>query len=160
MTDPRYNGSPPSMFRLRTDKKKVWRPSARKPALAAGWKARVQNVILQIRGQAHLFRLAGWAYYDHFLRFLYTIGPANAALLKNIELRGVVQLHACGENTCDYRCRDDIVHSLRLYIPVIKALCTGLEHLVLYANGDSFSKLESDMDITYGLDNNEIPLSL
>lgn len=141
MMDPRFDASPPSMLSTRSSK--VYRPSARKPTLEDEWPKMVQKVINQIRGQGHLFSLPGWAYYDHFLRFLFTIGPANAALLKKIEFSGVVRLHTCGEDTCHRLCPDDIVHSLYFYIPVIMALCPSLEQLILYAEEDDLANLQA-----------------
>ncbi|KAF4633911.1 hypothetical protein G7Y89_g4205 [Cudoniella acicularis] len=61
-------------------------------------------------------KLRGWAYYDPFLRFLYTIGPANAAMLKSLIFSGTVKLHTCDEDHCK-RCDLDLVPSL-VYLSV------------------------------------------
>jgi len=122
---PRWERSPPSMM---TRKHLIWRPNPQKPPMNDRRKdEKVQKVITQIRAQVHLLRFSGWAYYDPFLRFLHTIGPANAALLKKIELCGMVRLRPC---------IGDLVHCLHFYIPVIQAVCTGLDELILYAEED------------------------
>jgi hypothetical protein len=148
LSTPGYEDSPPSMVNR---KQLIWRPNPHKPSMNDRRRdKKVQKVIAEIRAQAHLLKLSGWAYYDPFLRFLYAIGPVNAALLKKVELCGVVRLHHCTRANCERPCTDDLVHCLHLYIPIIKAVCIGLHKLILYAeedvNGDHQLILQQDTD--------------
>ena len=51
--------------------------------------------VTEIKDQVSLESLGGCIYYDPFLRWLYTIGPKNAALHKSLTFSGVIQLHRC-----------------------------------------------------------------
>lgn len=82
----------------------------------------------------------GWLYFDKFLRFLHTIGVENSALIKRVKFTGIVKLHEC-PGLCYHRqdgCADDLLKSLRLYIPFILKFCTKLETLTI--------KIEEDRD--------------
>ncbi|KAL2065547.1 hypothetical protein VTL71DRAFT_3217 [Oculimacula yallundae] len=82
--------------------------------------------------------LPGWMYHDGFLKFLYTIGPKNAALIRKLRFSGIVMLHDCGDDgdTGHGRCADDIAHSLKVYLPFLKTFCTGLETLIIQLLGE------------------------
>jgi hypothetical protein len=134
MSNPSLHRSPPSLLA----KRKVWRPSPHKPSIHGDWKTQVAQVITQVERNVPICVLRGWAYYDPFLRFLYTIGPKNAALLKSLKFSGRVKLHLCEIDCGDgfRQCDDDLILSIRLYIPFIKKFCTGLEKLTLYVERD------------------------
>jgi hypothetical protein len=55
----------------------------------------ISRVIFQIRTGVTVEELPGWAYYDHFIRFLHSIGPFNAAILKSLKFTGSVRYHQC-----------------------------------------------------------------
>jgi hypothetical protein len=55
----------------------------------------INRVIFQIRTGVSVKELPGWAYYDHFIRFLHSIGPFNAAILKSLKFTGSVRYHQC-----------------------------------------------------------------
>ncbi|CZR64057.1 uncharacterized protein PAC_13954 [Phialocephala subalpina] len=82
--------------------------------------------------------LPGWMYYDHFIRFLHTIGKKNAALIKSVRFSGTARIHhncvheLCGKEGCD----EDLVAALEVYIPFIRRFCTGLERLSVEAIKD------------------------
>jgi len=135
MNNPGCLQSPPSLMA-----KGVYRPNANKPEKWEDWKDQVDKTITQIENQVPLRALTGWAYYDPFLRFLYTIGPKKARLLKSLKFEGRIKLHLC-EMDCRAReaCDDDLVWSLRLYIPFIQKFCTAVEKLTLYVDEDALS---------------------
>lgn len=100
--------------------------------------AQQEETIECIQKQAPLRDLPGYVYYDPFLRFLHTIGPDSASRLKNLSFRGTCLRHECLDDCPHSRpCDDGIFESLRIYIPVITRVCTGLEHLSIYVSIDS-----------------------
>jgi len=137
MTKASVQRSPPTML-LKGKDFKVWRPRPYKPGFDAQGNADRALAISQISNQVYIKALSGWAYHDPFLRFLYTIGPKNAARLKHITFSGTVKIHTCRAWICGEHliCDDDLGSSLRNYIPFIIALCTGLEKLTIRAKED------------------------
>ncbi|KAE9370754.1 hypothetical protein N431DRAFT_468776 [Stipitochalara longipes BDJ] len=134
MNNPSCLWSPPSLMA----RGKVYRPNAYKPEKWEDWKDQVDKIITQIENQVPLRGLTGWAYYDPFLRFLYTIGPENARLLKSLRFEGNIKLHLCAVD-CTARsriCDDDLVWSLHLYIPFILKFCPAVEKLTLFVEED------------------------
>ncbi|KAF5870321.1 uncharacterized protein Bfra_009705 [Botrytis fragariae] len=81
-----------------------------------------------------------YSYHDHFFRFLQTIGKEKAKMLKTLQFSGTVVLHKCHGNDLvhfpKFKCPKDLVDTLRLYIPIINMLCTGLERLVIEVQKD------------------------
>jgi len=100
----------------------------------------------QIQNSTHWENLIGWAYYDHFLRFLHSIGPEKAAMIRTLVFSGVV-IHDDHPSDDDLL-RDGLLQSLRLYLPFIMKFCTGLEKLVMYEGnyGDTDEHPEFDED--------------
>ncbi|KAH7317778.1 hypothetical protein BKA65DRAFT_483246 [Rhexocercosporidium sp. MPI-PUGE-AT-0058] len=70
-----------------------------------------------------------------FLRFINTIGPPNATIIKNLTLSGTLTLHECrtDNENCKNRCEDNFARSLDLYLQFMKKFFTGLETLTLIA---------------------------
>jgi hypothetical protein len=143
MVNPYHHKSPPTM--LGTFKNhEEWQPDPRKPHISPDnvWKATYDiERHVQIKG------LTPWVYYDHFLRWLYIIGPKNAALVKALKFQGTAKLHHCqmdedeSEFPCFNKpCDDSIIDSLQIYIPFIRKFCTGLEKLTLIVEKDNWAK--------------------
>ncbi|ESZ92843.1 hypothetical protein SBOR_6774 [Sclerotinia borealis F-4128] len=109
--NPTFHGSPPTWIG-----KDVWGPSSSKPYLTAEDKSRqifdcrIKKGIRDIERGVRIKSLVGWIFHDPFLRFLYTIGIKNAALLRTLEFR----------------------ESLRVYIPFINRFCPKVQKLVLF----------------------------
>ncbi len=99
----------------------------------------VSRVIRHIRERVELKQLSGWAYYDPFIRFLHAIGPENAARLKTLKFIGIVINHVCNVDNCREICPLDLARCLRLYVPIMTQLCTGVETIVLIATKDRFA---------------------
>ncbi|CAG8949945.1 hypothetical protein HYFRA_00004276 [Hymenoscyphus fraxineus] len=78
--------------------------------------------------------LPGWIFYDPFLRFLYTIRPRNAALIKHLEFDGIVKGHTCDNCKC---CYHDLIRSMRIYVNFMARFCTSLIKLNILACSDS-----------------------
>lgn len=134
MVNEHYHGSPPSYFRNLGE----YRPDPLKPTLAHLDLA-VARAIPKIEERAHLRLLPGWMYYDPFLRMLYVIGKTNAALLTTLTITGPVKIHHCHRDVCGREgCEDDIIESLRLYIPFFNRFCTNLRHLTISATLDAY----------------------
>ncbi|CAD6446950.1 d62c87d5-fc19-4d45-87fd-70710b29c00b [Sclerotinia trifoliorum] len=137
-----FEGSPPTWMG-----NKIWRPPVDKPYLVAEdnssriFKARIERGIRNIKKRVTIKNLAGWVYHDPFLRFLYTIGAGNAALLHTLQFSGKVRCHQCERG---HFCNDCLVESLRIYVPIINAICPNVRKLVLRPekDGNSFPELE------------------
>lgn len=144
MNTPTMNGSPPSMIR-RGQEWTRYRPKPRKPfddEDGAYGKA-IQQAISEIERQVPRTQLRGWAYYDQFLRFIYEIGPGNAALLEHVTFDGTVierDVPDDDDPPPPGLLEDDLVDSLRLYMPFILRFCTNLKHLVIYARPARYSE--------------------
>ena len=98
----------------------------------------VGHAFLEISGQAPINELQGWVYYDPFLRWLHMIRPKNAAHIETLSFTGIVKLHTCTRTLCSQHCDDDLVHSLRLYFPIISQMCPQLKTLIIYAQQDVY----------------------
>ncbi|CZR64051.1 uncharacterized protein PAC_13948 [Phialocephala subalpina] len=133
MTNTDWNSCPPSRI---GDEVGYHRPCPAKPEFNNEWLDAVDEGILAIEAQIQLLVLPGWLYYDKFLRFLYTIGTKNAALIKSLTFRGVINIHQCEYERCGLRCADDLLDSLQLYFPFIKKFCPELKKLTIYAEQD------------------------
>ncbi|KAF7853955.1 hypothetical protein EAF04_010621 [Stromatinia cepivora] len=79
------------------------------------------KAIRQLRRKAIITAIPGWCYYDPLIRFLY----------HKLRFRGTIKLHQCGRNLCDLRCPDDLILSMKCYIPFINEFCTQLQELTL-----------------------------
>lgn len=113
-----------------------------KPGIAIGsygakfpyrdWLNEVEEVVSQAEQQVSSKELKGWAYYDPFIRFLFVIGPQNAALIKTLQFGGSLKTHYCQatDQRCD-NCGEDFLHHFMIYLQFIRKFCTGLEKLVL-----------------------------
>lgn len=119
--------SPPSTY----DGTHVHRPSPEKPqydTLELGYDDPIFDKAVNAVGtQLRETRLPGWVYYDPFLRFLHSVGPRNAALIRSLSFSGVAQIH---------HYRQDLVNSLYMYMPFVKALCPNLRKLIISASED------------------------
>ncbi|KAB8294220.1 hypothetical protein EYC80_009653 [Monilinia laxa] len=100
----------------------------------------VQNSIEEVESQAPVMSLAFHIYYDHFARFLHTIGLTKAAMIKNLHFDGIIQIHSCSSgSSCTERgskCEKDLIGKLQLYIPLINKFCTNLQTLVINIRED------------------------
>ncbi len=126
---------------------KVYRPSHQKPNTncptilsAMGHICDGHRFVQQDRLRIIFDHLHGWAYFDPFLRFLYTIQPQNAASIKTLSFDGDVQRHnQCSSTSClktGVCLLDDLVMSLGLYILFIRKFCANLEKLIIVACDD------------------------
>lgn len=107
------------------------------------------TAIAQIQQRVPLKDLLGWVYFDHFLRFLYSIGASNAALLRTLRFKGIVKIHRiCDSDHCGLWsygwCDHDLVESLRTYIPFIRKLCTNVERIEIIAVKDDIFDPEDE----------------
>ncbi|PVH82027.1 hypothetical protein DL98DRAFT_621636 [Cadophora sp. DSE1049] len=116
----------------------IHNPNPQKPSLAAATLGGLNTADIDaIRQGGSVYTLPGWLYHDRFLRCLHTIGPKNAAVIRTLKFRGIVKLHTCNGYEGHGYCNDDLVYSLKFYVPFIKELCTGLEALIIeYSNDD------------------------
>lgn len=137
MLNTSYHSTPPTLFRTRNGNE-VFRPDPKRPEMDDSediYRAPFEQML----GRAEDRQLEGWVYHDTFLSFLHTIGPANAALIRELSFGGMCKLHrGCSREYCSKQCDEDLVVSLQYYIPFIKKFCPGLKKLVLYADEDSF----------------------
>ncbi|KAF7881895.1 uncharacterized protein EAF02_006583 [Botrytis sinoallii] len=84
------------------------RPSPEKPTLsqegisdgstdkdlsAREYESKIERVINQLERRVPILELEGWAYYDPFIRFLYTIGPQNRASIRTLRFTGAPKTH-------------------------------------------------------------------
>ncbi|KAG4428289.1 hypothetical protein IFR05_016230 [Cadophora sp. M221] len=119
---------PPSIFHPKDLEQ--WRPNPHQPQVDGAWLHKVNSAI----GKS---QEPGWVAYDEFLRFLWTIGPKKAALLKSLKFQGMVKIHSCEGLYCNNCRAPGLLHSLRLYIPFILKLCPRVETLTLCAYKDA-----------------------
>ncbi|KAF7935509.1 hypothetical protein EAE99_002489 [Botrytis elliptica] len=121
------------------------RPSPEKPTLsqegisdgstdkelsAREYESKIERVINQLERRVPILELEGWAYYDPFIRFLYTIGPQNRASIRTLRFTGAPKTHVREAHGCD--CHGvDLLLNMRIYIPFINKFCTGVKKLVL-----------------------------
>ena len=134
MVNTSFYASPPSL--LHPEQERKWRPDPCKPT--SNKNRRIKQGIKKIQESVKITHLPGWIYYDHFLRFLWTIGPTNASMIKSLQFDGMVKLHRCSEDYCYVDgCRDGLIQSLGIYIPFIIALCPNLERITIYAQEDT-----------------------
>jgi hypothetical protein len=106
-------------------------------------KLRVEEAVLHvhtqkvelINGQA-VPDLDVWAYYDHLIHFLWTIGPKNSAMIKFICLSGSLKRHEVCKSICKSDCGDDIAECVNLYIPFHFECTPNLETLIIIAHDD------------------------
>lgn len=113
-----------------------YRPCPSKPGHNEKWINAVAEGMSAVGDQIRLTKLPGWIYYDRFLRFLHTIGPKNAVLIKSLTFRGTIQIHRCEYEMCGLRCEDDLLDSLQLYLSFIKMFCPELKKLTICADHD------------------------
>lgn len=113
----------------------------RKPILRPGYKSykiwlqKVKNVIEQVQQPFSIRELKGWAHEDHFIRFLYTIRPRNAALIKTLQFWGTVTSHDFHRQKDNCKsCHDSFFRDIFLYIEFINEFCKGVEKIVLNIN--------------------------
>jgi len=85
--------------------------------------------------------ILGWIYFDTFLRFLYDIGPANAARIRYLTFSGPIVTHRCASDACvEGQCpKDDLVTCLAIYVPFIVKFCTSLRKLTLNIYPDDYN---------------------
>jgi len=134
MVNTSFYGSPPSL--LHPEQERKWRPDPCKPS--SNKNRRIKQGIKKIQAGAKLTYLPGWIYYDHFLRFLWMVGPTNASMIRSLQFDGMVKLHCCSEDYCyvdGYR--DGLIQTVGIYIPFIIALCPKLERITIYAQEDT-----------------------
>ncbi|KAL2065537.1 hypothetical protein VTL71DRAFT_3207 [Oculimacula yallundae] len=114
----------------------LWQPDPFQPQVNDEYLNKVTSAIGDVRHHVSLKSLPGWVAYDPFLRFLWSIGPEKAALLKSLKFCGNVKLHECEEAYCDDCQVTGLIESLRIYILFIINLCPMVESLTLYAGTD------------------------
>lgn len=124
------------------------------------WEEYIEYCIDQLKASkmnGEIPLLEGWMYYDPFLRFIFTIGPKKAALIKKICIKGNLKKHSCGRGTCSSRCTEDIAKCIKLYIPFFQACLPSLEHLVILASGDRVREEHWDHDEQVEAARNQFP---
>jgi hypothetical protein len=131
----------PSLFRPGGPEVQPW-PNNR-PDLDR-WSTEIQSAILLVEYSTPPEQLPGYIYYDQFLRFLRFVGPKNAARIKKLEFTGLVRRHSCED--C-LRVEEDLLSSMRFYMPFINKFCTGLEKLVLHTQRGILHALVPPPDI-------------
>ena len=108
-------------------------------ALGCFEKQRRENAILQLSTRARLNQLEGWAFNDRFIRFLYIIGPQNAARLKHITFSSPLNFHSCEHMRCRSPCKPNLPILLRHYIAFLSILCLKLEKLTFNVYNDGYA---------------------
>ncbi|KUJ14237.1 uncharacterized protein LY89DRAFT_784225 [Mollisia scopiformis] len=128
MSNTSFRRSPPSYVGGQVQ---TWnRPD--KPVLDNNRQHNITLAIENVEGQAP-HESATMAYCDSLLRFLYTICPRNASFLTSLTFEGNVKIHDCYSKRCSSQCDDDLVHSLRTYVPFLNKFCTSLRKLTILA---------------------------
>ena len=118
------------------DEEMEHRPSPNKPdPLRASSEDEILHGLEAISRNRPIEELPGWIYQDPFLLFLHTIGMKNCAMIRTLRFSGTVVLHDCGDEHKD--CSDDLVHSLRVYLPFFREFCTGLETVIIRVFNDT-----------------------
>ncbi|KAF7899513.1 hypothetical protein EAF00_003849 [Botryotinia globosa] len=111
-------------------------------ALARQYNSKIKHVMNQIERGVPVLKLKGWAYYDPFLRFLYTIGPQSRASIRTLRFTGAPKTHVREAQGC--HCHGvDLLHNLRTYIPFINKFCTSVIKLVLDMDMDVCATMSS-----------------
>lgn len=96
------------------------------------WLIEVEDVVSQLKRSVSDKDLAGWAYQDPFVRFLFNIGPENAKLIKNLQFSGNMKTHRCNPANDRHRnCGEGFMLNFLIYLQFIHELCPHLEKLVL-----------------------------
>ena len=130
MVDVQWHASPPTL--LPGDE--LFRPIPGIPGKGY-WDIAFTEAVRLIEFVAPFDQLPGFIYYDHFIRFLHSIGPTNAARLKTLEFRGLVKRHPCRDKYC-YNQGEDLLLSVGFYILFINKFCTSVEKIVLRVEED------------------------
>ncbi|KAI9645145.1 hypothetical protein NHQ30_005879 [Ciborinia camelliae] len=114
------------------------------------WQLEVMEAVSQVKQRVSDRELKDWAYNDPFLRFLFVIGPKNAALIKTLQFSGTIRTHACNpaRRGCK-NCEVGFLHHFVVYLQFIRELCTGLETLVLNIAPDSHGHLWSNHELRW-----------
>lgn len=90
----------------------------------------IEYVMSQIERCIQILELEGWAYYDPFVRFLYTIGPQTRASIRTLRFTGSSKIHEQEAAGCS--CHGvDLLLNMRTYIPFINKFCINIRKLVL-----------------------------
>lgn len=110
----------------------------------------IEGILEAIASRTLAEELPDYVYFDPFLRFLYAIGPKNAALIKTLKFDGLVKLHKCSIGRCKI-CSEDMVSSIGLYVPFIRKFCTSVENLILVVNKDPHAAATSKKGKTMAL---------
>ncbi|TGO33238.1 hypothetical protein BHYA_0258g00050 [Botrytis hyacinthi] len=96
------------------------------------WLVEVKDVVSQLKRSVSDKDLAGWAYQDPFVRFLYNIGPEKAKLIKTLQFSGNMKTHRCSPANDHHRtCGEGFMLNFLIYLQFIHELCPHLEKLVL-----------------------------
>ncbi|KAF7911950.1 hypothetical protein EAE99_010958 [Botrytis elliptica] len=96
------------------------------------WLAEVKDVVSQVKQSVGVKDLAGWAYQDPFVRFLYNIGPENTKLIKTLQFSGTMKTHRCDPGRDHHKnCGEGFMLNFLIYLQFIRELCPHLEKLVL-----------------------------
>ncbi|KAI9645146.1 hypothetical protein NHQ30_005880 [Ciborinia camelliae] len=107
----------------------------------------IQKAIRAIESQIPVIDLNDLIYHDYFARFLHTIGPTKAAMIKSLHFSGQVKLHICfpNNNTCRptgrHSCDEDLIKGFLFHVPFINKFCTSLQRLVI--------SIKEDYETTY-----------
>ncbi|KAF7915253.1 hypothetical protein EAE99_010245 [Botrytis elliptica] len=131
-----------------------YKPDREKPELGQlyDWPQAIPYVMEQIRQDVPLRELAGWAYHDLFLRFLYVIRPRNVDLIKHLYFWGTAPLHSCNSKFRDGRCPncpDNLFPEMCIYIQFINELCPSVESVTLEIDAPACSDAyDSDFSLS------------
>lgn len=112
--------------------------SRRQPSLSA---AQIRTAFECFVLRSPVAALPDFVHHDPFLRFLHSIGPSNAALLKSMQFGGVALIeHTSAEhnnpNAEWLHCDHALLSSLRIYIPFIRKFCTSVGRIVIHTLPD------------------------
>ncbi|TGO14165.1 hypothetical protein BTUL_0057g00310 [Botrytis tulipae] len=121
-----------------------YNPDREKPKLGQlyDWPQAIPYVMEQIRQGVPLKELAGWAYHDLFLRFLYVIRPRNLDLIKHLYFWGTTSIHSCNSKFRDGRCPNcpvNLFPEMCIYIEFINELCPSVERVTLEIDASTLS---------------------
>ncbi|KAF7891576.1 hypothetical protein EAF00_007878 [Botryotinia globosa] len=121
-----------------------YNPDRGKPELGQlyDWPQEIPYVIEQMRQGVPLKELAGWAYHDLFLRFLYVICPRNVDLMKHLYFWGTASTHSCNSKFRDGRCPNcpvNLFPEMCIYIQFINELFPSVERVTLEIDASTLS---------------------
>ncbi|TGO54117.1 hypothetical protein BCON_0112g00110 [Botryotinia convoluta] len=123
---------------------------------ARQYNSKVERVMNQIERGVPILKLEGCAYYDPFLRYLYTIRPQSRASIRTLRFTGAPKPHVREAQGC--HCHGvDLLLNMRIYIPFINRFCAGIKKLVLDMDMDACTNMGNLGNVVRSFDEVLIP---